>query len=57
MPEAVGVLKSFPPTKFDQTIEIHMRLGIDPKQAEIKAWEATYDLNTTSPPSAAMGWR
>jgi large subunit ribosomal protein L1 len=34
LPEAVGVLKSFPPTKFDQTIEIHMRLGIDPKQAD-----------------------
>jgi hypothetical protein len=32
--EAVGVLKKFPPTKFDQTIEIHMRLGIDPKQAD-----------------------
>lgn len=29
---------------------------IDPKQAEIKAWEETYDLNTTSPPSAAMGF-
>ncbi|MFM7289807.1 MAG: 50S ribosomal protein L1 [Planctomycetia bacterium] len=34
LPEAVGVLKSFPPTKFDQTVEIHMRLGIDPKQAD-----------------------
>jgi large subunit ribosomal protein L1 len=34
LPEAVGVIKSFPPTKFDQTIEIHMRLGIDPKQAD-----------------------
>jgi large subunit ribosomal protein L1 len=32
--EAVGVLKKFPATKFDQTIEIHMRLGIDPKQAD-----------------------
>ncbi|MFM8413316.1 MAG: 50S ribosomal protein L1 [Planctomycetota bacterium] len=32
--EAVGVLKSFPPTKFDQTVEIHIRLGIDPKQAD-----------------------
>ena len=32
--DAVGVLKSFPPTKFDQTVEIHMRLGIDPKQAD-----------------------
>ena len=29
--EAVAVLKKFPPTKFDQTVEIHMRLGIDPK--------------------------
>jgi len=34
IPEAVAVLKSFPPTKFDQTVEIHMRLGIDPKQAD-----------------------
>ncbi len=32
--EAVAVLKGFPATKFDQTIEIHMRLGIDPKQAD-----------------------
>jgi len=32
--EAVNVIKNFPPTKFDQTIEIHMRLGIDPKQAD-----------------------
>ena len=32
--DAVGLLKSFPPTKFDQTVEIHMRLGIDPKQAD-----------------------
>jgi putative aldouronate transport system substrate-binding protein len=29
---------------------------IDPKQAEIKAWEATYKLNNESPPSAAMGF-
>ncbi|MBU6275198.1 MAG: 50S ribosomal protein L1 [Planctomycetes bacterium] len=34
IPEAVAVLKSFPPTKFDQTVEIHIRLGIDPKQAD-----------------------
>jgi len=34
LPDAVGVLKSFPSTKFDQTVEIHMRLGIDPKQAD-----------------------
>jgi len=32
--EAVAMLKKFPPTKFDQTVEIHMRLGIDPKQAD-----------------------
>jgi large subunit ribosomal protein L1 len=34
IPEAVEVLKKFPPTKFDQTVEIHVRLGIDPKQAD-----------------------
>jgi large subunit ribosomal protein L1 len=32
--EAVAVLKKFPPTKFYQKVEIHMRLGIDPKQAD-----------------------
>lgn len=32
--EAVEVLKKFPAPKFDQTVEIHMRLGIDPKQAD-----------------------
>jgi large subunit ribosomal protein L1 len=32
--EAVAVLKKFPAPKFDQTIEIHVRLGIDPKQAD-----------------------
>jgi large subunit ribosomal protein L1 len=31
---AVAQLKSFNTTKFDQTIEIHMRLGVDPKQAD-----------------------
>lgn len=31
---AVELLKSFGNTKFDQTVEIHMRLGIDPKQAD-----------------------
>jgi large subunit ribosomal protein L1 len=31
---AVGVLKGFDGTKFDQAVEIHMRLGIDPKQAD-----------------------
>ncbi|MDR1494239.1 MAG: 50S ribosomal protein L1 [Planctomycetaceae bacterium] len=34
LPEAVNVLKKFNTTKFDQTVEIAMRLGIDPKQAD-----------------------
>ena len=32
--EAVKLLKTFNTTKFDQTVEIAMRLGIDPKQAD-----------------------
>lgn len=32
--DAVTLIKSMPPTKFDQAVEIHMRLGIDPKQAD-----------------------
>jgi large subunit ribosomal protein L1 len=32
--KAVEVLKQFGTTKFDQTVEIHMRLGIDAKQAD-----------------------
>ena len=32
--EAVTVIKQFDGTKFDQTVEIHMRLGIDAKQAD-----------------------
>lgn len=32
--EAINLLKGFPPTKFDQSVEIHVRLGIDPKQAD-----------------------
>jgi large subunit ribosomal protein L1 len=32
--EAVAILKTFDTTKFDQTVEIVMRLGIDPKQAD-----------------------
>ncbi len=31
---AVAMLKTFATTKFDQTVEIAMRLAIDPKQAE-----------------------
>jgi large subunit ribosomal protein L1 len=32
--QAVETLKGFAPRKFDQTIEIHMNLGIDPTQAD-----------------------
>jgi large subunit ribosomal protein L1 len=32
--EAVSILKTFNTTKFDQTVEIVMRLGVDPKQAD-----------------------
>ena len=34
LPTAVDKLKKFGNTKFDQTVEIHMRLGVDPKQAD-----------------------
>jgi len=32
--KAVEILKNFGNTKFDQTVEIHIRLGIDAKQAD-----------------------
>jgi large subunit ribosomal protein L1 len=32
--KAVEILKGFAGTKFDQTVEIHMNLGVDPKQAD-----------------------
>jgi large subunit ribosomal protein L1 len=32
--EAVAVLKSFPPVKFDQTVTLSFRLGVDPKQSD-----------------------
>ena len=32
--KAIEVLKGFGNTKFDQTVEVHMRLGLDPKQAD-----------------------
>ncbi|MBO7722614.1 MAG: 50S ribosomal protein L1, partial [Thermoguttaceae bacterium] len=32
--EAVNILKQFNTRKFDQTVEISMRLGVDPKQAD-----------------------
>ncbi|MGD1047775.1 MAG: 50S ribosomal protein L1 [Candidatus Krumholzibacteriaceae bacterium] len=32
--QAVEVLKSFPPSKFDETIEFSAQLGVDPKHAD-----------------------
>ena len=32
--KAVEVVKTFPPTKFDQSVELIFSLGIDPKQAD-----------------------
>lgn len=32
--QAVETLKKYDSTKFDQTVEIHMRLGVDPNQAD-----------------------
>lgn len=34
LPQAVEVLKGFKPREFDQAVEIHMNLGIDPAQAD-----------------------
>ncbi len=32
--EAIKVLKSFKPAKFDESVEVAMKLGIDPKQSD-----------------------
>ena len=32
-PEAVSTLKKLPPTRFDQTVTMSFRLGVDPKQS------------------------
>lgn len=34
LPKAVETLKTYDATKFDQTVEVHMRLGVDPNQAD-----------------------
>lgn len=31
---ALGVLEQFPKAKFDETVELHVRLGIDPKKSD-----------------------
>ncbi len=32
--EAIELLKKFPTTKFDETVEVHLNLGVDPRKAE-----------------------
>src|SRR5215218_8268380 len=32
--QAIDAVKAFPPTKFDQSVELIFNLGIDPKQAD-----------------------
>jgi large subunit ribosomal protein L1 len=32
--EAIGILKGFPDRKFDETIELSVRLGVDPRKAD-----------------------
>ena len=32
--EAIGLLKTLPATKFDQTVTLSFRLGVDPKQSD-----------------------
>ncbi len=34
LPEAVGVLKGLPQTKFDETVDLAFKLGVDPKQSD-----------------------
>src|SRR5438046_2073964 len=34
LPEAVSALEKMPPTKFDQTVTVSFRLGVDPKQSD-----------------------
>ena len=31
--EAIGILKKMPRTKFDETVELHLRMGLDPRNA------------------------
>ena len=34
LPEAISALKKMPATKFDQTVTVSFRLGVDPKQSD-----------------------
>jgi large subunit ribosomal protein L1 len=43
MPEAIRLIRSFPKARFDETIDIAARLGVDPRQPE-QAIRGTVDL-------------
>ena len=32
--ESIELLKSFPSAKFDETVEVHLKLGIDPAKSD-----------------------
>jgi large subunit ribosomal protein L1 len=32
--EAIALVKSFPPSRFDETVELDLRLGVDPRKAD-----------------------
>jgi len=32
--EAIALIKQFPPAKFDETVDVSMRLGVDPRKAD-----------------------
>lgn len=32
--QAIELLKKFPPPKFDETVELHFKLGVDPRKAD-----------------------
>ncbi len=34
LPDAVGLLKKAAPAKFNETVELHIKLGVDPKKAD-----------------------
>src|SRR3984957_15612975 len=34
VPEAIDILKKCPPVKFDQTVEVSMKLGVDPRRSD-----------------------
>ena len=53
--EAVATLKKFPPTKFDQTVTVSFRLGVDPKQSD-QMVRGTCPLPHGSGKTGARAW-